>query len=113
MKKLTFVIVAVLIALNITSCNKCDGEDPEARIVNNGTETASVQIKTTGGNTVNLNNIDPGEESEYVSYAPGEVVFTITVKQMELIDTVEMSTCYYYDIMIDSTDNINTISIER
>ena len=112
-KNILFILFLGIIPLNFTACDRCDGEDPSARIVNNGTETASVQIKTSGGNTVNLNNIDPETSSEYVAYAPGEVVFTITISQSELIDTVMMDECYYYDITIDSNNAIVTLPIER
>ena len=108
-----YISFLLMIPLNFTGCDKCDGEDPSARIVNNGTETASVQIKTSGGNTVNLNNVDPETSSEYVAYSPGEIVFTITISQSELIDTVMMNECYYYDITIDSNNAIVTLPIER
>jgi hypothetical protein len=112
-KILVTLFAVSILTLNISSCNKCDGEDPAARIVNNGTETASVQIKTSGGNTENLNNVDPGTSSEYVTYSPGEIVFTISILQSELIDTVMMSECIDYDIVIDTNNSINTTSIER
>jgi len=111
--KALVILFLGMIPMNFSGCDKCKGEDPAARIVNNGTETASVQIKTSGGNTVNLNNVDPESSSEYVTYAPGEVVFTITISQTELIDTVMLSECYYYDIVINSDNSINTLSIER
>ena len=63
-------VIALLAVTEFSSCKKCKGENPSARIVNNGTSKASVQIKTSGGNTVNLNNVDPGTSSAYASYAP-------------------------------------------
>lgn len=106
--------MTLIVALQlITSCKKCKNEDPSARIVNNGTEKASVQIKTTGGNTVNINNIEPGTASPYSSYAPGITTFTIVVGNNELVETVKMEECFNYDIIIDSNNNILTKTYDR
>ncbi len=54
-----------LLGLGLTSCSKeCEGENPRAFVQNNGIEKVSVQIKTSNGNTENINNIDPGKSSE-------------------------------------------------
>jgi hypothetical protein len=112
--KLTAALsLAATIILGFTSCKKCDGEDPAARIVNEGSEKASVQIKTSGGNTENINNIQPGTSSEYVSYAPGEVVFTATVDSVLFVDTVFMSECFDYDIIINENNTITATAIDR
>ena len=64
-----------LFAITMNGCKKCKDEDPRARIINNGTQKASVQIKTSGGNTVNINNVDPSTSSAYSSYASGHWLF--------------------------------------
>lgn len=106
-----FIIGITLMSLN--SCKKCKGEDPSAKIINTGTIKASVQIKTSGGNTVNINNVDPGTSSPSSSYAPGEVVFTITVDNTNYVDTVLMAECFDYDIAIDANNVITTTAIDR
>lgn len=100
-----------IVALN--SCKTCKNEDPSARIINNGTEKASVQIKTSGGNTTNINNVDPGASSSYASYAAGTVTFTITVSDSDYVETVQMEDCYNYDIAIDANNIITTTAIDR
>lgn len=97
----------------MNSCKKCKGEDPSARIINNGTKKASVQIKTSGGNTININNVDPGISSSYASYAAGTTTFTITVSAVNYSRTVDMSQCYNYDIAIDGNNNISVNPIDR
>jgi len=109
---LTIVLVA-LFAITMNSCKKCKNEDPRARIINNGTEKASVQIKTSGGNTVNINNVDPGTSSTYSSYAVGLVTFTITVKTIDYVKTFNMDKCFDYDIAIDASNNITSTPIDR
>jgi hypothetical protein len=116
MKIARFLLITILvglIAVQMSSCKKCKGEDPSARIINNGTNKASVQIKTTDGNTVNINNVDPGTSSAYASYAAGNITFTITVINNNFVKTVPMSKCFYYDIAIDANNNITSTAIDR
>jgi hypothetical protein len=109
---LTIISITFIIS-GLCSCHKCKNEDPSARIINNGTSKASVQIKTSGGNTVNINNIDPGASSPYSSYAPGTVTFTITIANTNHVETVNMENCFNYDITINSNNNISTTVIDR
>jgi len=112
---LSFFVIAAfsLFALVLNSCIECDGENPRARIINNGTKEVSVQIKTSGGNTENLNNVDAGKTSDYRNYSPGIITFTLKVDKDEYVKEVEMGTCYEYDIEIDSDNNITTSSTDR
>jgi hypothetical protein len=116
MKNLKFALTLVIVGLfliTMSSCKKCKNEDPRAKIINNGTQKASVQIKTSNGNTVNINNIDPGTSSPYNSYAAGQVTFTITVSSNDYVKTFDMGKCYYYDIAIDANNNITSVPTDR
>lgn len=112
------IIPLVTIALTIfmASC-KCKNEDPRARVVNEGSQEISVQIMTSGGNTENINNIAPGETSEFSYYAPGEVQFTIVVGEgnnsTEYVEQVLMEECYEYDIVLDANNNITSVPTDR
>ena len=111
-KFITFFLFALL-ALSLSSCKKCKNEQPAARIINNGTKTASVQIQTSNGNTVNINNVEPGTSSSYSNYAAGQVKFTLKISGVDYEETVQLSNCFYYDIAIDSNNNITTVAIDR
>lgn len=113
-KFLFMIAIAALFTMTITSCKKkCNGEDPRARIINNGTQKAGVQIKTSGGNTVNINDVQAGTSSGYSSYAAGQVTFTLKVNNIDYVKTVAMSQCYDYDIAIDVNGNITSTAISR
>ena len=86
---------------------------PRARIVNNGTAKASVQIKTSNGSTVNINNVDPGTSSEYASYAAGTITFTITVNSVSYEKITTVANCYDYDIAIDAAGVITITAKDR
>ena len=108
------LVVTSLLVITMESCKKgCDGEDPKARIINSGTDKASVQIKTSGGNTVNINDVEAGSTSAFSSYAPGETTFTIKVSNVDYVKTVSMGDCYDYNITIDATNNITITSSSR
>ena len=107
------MVVAILFMAGMSSCDKCDDENPRARVINQGTVDASVQIKTSNGSTENINNVMPKTSSDARSYASGLVTFTITLNKSELVETVQMDNCHEYDIVIDSNNNISTVSRDR
>lgn len=116
MKNLKIVLTIVLtglLSLTMNSCKKCKGEAPRARIVNNGTQKADVQVKTSNGNTVNINNVASGTVSSYSSYAAGQVTFTINVANTNYVKTVDVANCYDYEIIIDASNNIAVTAIDR
>jgi len=112
-KFLMMVMFTCLLAITFNSCKKCKNEDPRARVINNGTKVASVQIKTSGGNTENINNVNPGATSEVRSYAPGLVTYTISIEQNNFIYQVTMVECFEYDILIDANNNITSSPTDR
>lgn len=105
--------VAVLFTAGMSSCDKCDNENPRAKVINHGSTDASVQIKTSNGNTENINNVMTHTSSDARSYAKGLVTFTITLGKTELVETVQMDSCHEYDIVIDADNNINTVIRDR
>lgn len=115
MKKV--LIVSAALFFGFTSCKECKNEDPRARVVNNGTESVSVHIETSGGNTININNIDAGQSSSFETYAPGTVNFTITVGSGNISTdyntTVQMEECFEYDIQIDANNNMTSVPTDR
>lgn len=113
MKRFSFLLTLLLFTITLSSCDKCDGEKPRARITNNGTGDASVQIKTSGGSTENLNNVPTGTTSEYRNYDAGHIVYTVTVDKVEYVEEVHMSECYEYEIIIDSNNSITTTQKDR
>jgi hypothetical protein len=112
-KLFVFICLTTFFTITLISCKRCRHEDPRARIINNSTQTVSVQVKTSGGNTVNLNNVNPGETSSYASYAPGIITFTVKVNGVDYVKTVQMDECFDYDISIDSNNTITSLAIDR
>lgn len=111
------ILILLVAAIGFVGCKKCKGEDPRARVVNNGSQSVSVHIQTSGGNTVNINNIDAGMSSEYQSFAPGAVDYTITVgngnNSNDYQTSVTMEECFEYDIQIDENNQITSVPTDR
>lgn len=66
-------------ALFLFACGD-DNDPPRFRLQNDADEEASVQIKTSGGNTININNIEPDSVSPYQNSSQGQIDITATVK---------------------------------
>lgn len=101
--------------LTLGSCTeRCDNDDPRARIVNNGTAKASVQIQTSGGNTENINNVEAGQMSDWRSFAAGSTEFTVAIQgENDTVVAVNMLNCYEYSIVIDGQNNVSSTATER
>jgi hypothetical protein len=111
MSKIVFTKIIILLFasfLFLNNCSPCDGEDPTVVLTNNGTGRADIQIKTTGGNTENLNNIEIGSSSERRSFARGEIEFTISIQgnTEDIVYLLEVKTCTDYDVKINSDNSI-------
>jgi len=114
--RLTKAAAAFLFIATLSSgcSDACDAEDPRARIVNNGSDKASVQIKTSGGNTENINNIETGTMSDWRSFAPGVTEFTVVVTgSTDTLVFVTMLECYEYSININSADQVTSSAVVR
>ena len=107
------VLFAGFVAVAATGCKKCKDEDPRARITNNGTQRASVQVQTSGGNTVNINNVDPGASSDYANYAAGKATFTLKVNNVDYAKTLDVSKCHEYTVAIDRNNVITVTDKDR
>ena len=108
----------LLLAFAISSCSKkCSNEQPRARVLNNGTSTVSVGIKTSNGSTVNINNVAVQTSTPYVSYAAGNITFTISVTvngtKTDYVKDVAVGNCYDYDIAIDANNVITVKTTDR
>ncbi len=106
-KSLTVVALSLLFVF--AGCdNGCDKENPSVILTNNGTEKADIKIKTSGGNTENINNIQPGASSEKRTFAPGEIKFTVNIQGVQ--DPVEYlllaNYCNTYTVSINEDNTV-------
>ena len=114
MKIITF-LVSLFVFLSLMGCAGCDGERPSVVLVNNGTGKADIQIKTSGGNTENINNVQPGTSSERRFFEPGNIEFTIAIQGVNdpVIYNLQATTCYDYTVTINPDNSVTSSGRER
>ncbi|MEN8191737.1 MAG: hypothetical protein ABFS12_02900 [Bacteroidota bacterium] len=109
MKKNVLFMLFSFVFVTIGCSDDCEEQNPTVKLVNNGTDVADIQIKTSGGNTENINNIEPGTSSERRSFAPGTIEFTIDIKgvteQIEYSFTVVY--CNDYTVTINENNQVS------
>lgn len=108
--KLAAILISLFICFLIVGCDSCDGENPSVLLVNNGTGKADIQIKTSGGNTENMNNIQPGTTSERRTFARGDIEFTISIQgvQDDIVYVLHTDFCNDYTVTINSDNSVTS-----
>ncbi|WP_460218827.1 hypothetical protein [Psychroserpens sp. MEBiC05023] len=92
----------------------CSGQDPQARITNNGTVNVTLQIATIDGTVLHtVQDLAPGNSSSYLMFAEGDIIFNISKNTTGIADekvVYAMGECMSFDIEVD-TDNYLTNAI--
>ena len=113
MKKIAFII-SLCFSLFLLGCG-CDGEDPSVVLTNNGTGKADIQIKTSGGNTENINNIMPGTSSERRTFKSGDIEFTINIQGVNdpVVYVLHANSCNDYTVTVKPDNTVTSSGKER
>lgn len=113
--KVLISLIVIALSISFTGCSGCDGENPTVMLVNNGTGKADIQIKTSGGNTENINNVLVGTQSERRSFAEGDVEFTINIQGVNdpVVYNLRISTCRDYTVTINSDNSVSSSFNDR
>ncbi len=90
------------------NCSKCDNEPPGVTLVNNGSGKADIQIKTSNGNTENVNNVLSGTSSPQRTFAAGTIEFTIAIQGVDnsIKYNLETQNCNDYTVIIKSENTV-------
>ena len=109
MKTVAFLIL-LCVCISFIGCDSCEGENPSVLLTNNGTGKADIQIKTSGGNTENINNIEPGTSSERRTFARGDIEFTISIQgvQDDIVYVLHTDFCNDYTVTINSDNSVTS-----
>jgi len=79
-------IFSILFLLTITGCGT--EADPEFRVTNQRVDKANVQVKTSGGNTININDVIQGQLTDYQSTAEGTIIVTAVIQNEPITPTI-------------------------
>lgn len=112
MKKIMFGIFSVLFLITITGCGT--EADPEFRVTNQRPDKANVQIKTSDGNTININDVLQGQLTAYQSTKEGNIVVTAVIQNEPITPTITFTARNdeSYTIVI-VTGNTPTLRIDQ
>ena len=88
MKTMMRYLIVVALAVILQACS--EDKDPEIRVRNDRGTKANVQLKTSGGNTININDIASGQTTDYQSVAEGKVDASASIQN----ETVSPTTSF-------------------
>ncbi|MBT8265955.1 MAG: hypothetical protein KJO41_02085 [Bacteroidia bacterium] len=88
----------------------CVGNNPEARITNNGTEAIDLDIFDMNGNLLGfVHNLAPGDTSIWISFPTGETLFAVSRDSFEDEKVIyTMNTCMIFDMEVESTNTLSS-----
>ena len=73
-------LFAIFLMMSVVACSTDPENPPTFRVRNDRATDASLQVKTSAGNTININNVQPSTTSDYQGVATGQVDITVTTK---------------------------------
>lgn len=85
MKRIILILVATGFLIPFVGCS--DDPDPQFRIRNERSDKANVQIQTSGGNTININDVQGGQTTSYQPAAEGTIVATAVIQNESVSPT--------------------------
>lgn len=77
MKALFVILIAAGFLVSLPGCSD---DPPQFRVRNDRPSKANVQVKTSGGNTININDVQPGTVTAYQTAAEGVIEATATIQ---------------------------------
>jgi hypothetical protein len=86
MKKILVGILNFAFLIALVSCS--EEADPQFRIRNERSTKANVQVQTSGGNTININDVEAGQITAYQTAAQGNVIVTAVIQDESVSPTV-------------------------
>ena len=101
------ILVGILsLAFLIASISCSDETGPKFRIRNERSTKANVQIQTSGGNTININDVEPGQTTVYQTASEGNIIATAVIQN----ESVSPTTTFFaannerYTVVIQTTN---------
>ena len=92
-----------------SDANNCIGDNPEARITNNGSVPIDLDIFNENGDLIGfVHNLAPGNTSNWIIFPPGDILFAVsndTYEDEKVIYT--MTTCMIFDMEFESNNSLS------
>jgi hypothetical protein len=95
---------------NATATTFCDNQDPQSRLINNGTIAYTFTIIDIDQNVIEILNVAPGASSSWSSFNEGLTIFSVDGSAYNVSDSkvvLDMSTCTKVEIVINNLNEVN------
>jgi hypothetical protein len=92
MKSIIIGILSLVFFILINGCSH--STDPQFRIRNELVDKVNVSVQTSIGNKVNINDVEPGQTTEYQSASEGNITATAII-QNESVSFVAVKNTHY------------------
>ncbi|MBU2493077.1 MAG: hypothetical protein KJ571_10675 [Bacteroidetes bacterium] len=86
MKKIIVGILSLVFIITIIGCS--EETDPKFRVQNERSDKANVQFQTSGGNTININEVAAGQTTEYQIVAEGNTIVTAVIQKESISPSI-------------------------
>ena len=94
-------------ATAVATDSSCSGQDPKARITNNGTVDVDLEIYDVDGNLIGYEyGVEPGDHSDWKDFSSGEVSFLVSNGSSDKLVVVEMGTCMKFDMEVGPNNQL-------
>lgn len=88
----------------------CIDQDPQARLMNNGSIAVTLQIATLDGTILHtVQDLAPGNTSSYLSFDSGDIIFNVSKNTTGVSDdkvVFTMGQCMSYEMEVDSSNTL-------
>ncbi|MCL4547092.1 MAG: hypothetical protein M1495_00805 [Bacteroidetes bacterium] len=108
MKKIFIGILGLIFFVLINGCSS--NTDPQFRMRNEQSNKVNVNIQTTGSNKFSINNIEPGQTTDYQKFSEGNITVTVVTQNESASFLAAKNT--HYTIVI-STGKPPTVHVDQ
>lgn len=114
MKHILFILIGTGLIVSLMACSTSPDDVAHFRVRNDRSTKASVQVKTSGGNTININDVESGVTTGYQDATVGSIDVTAGIQGESVSPTmtfVAQSGANYTIVVANTTPpSLNIIS---
>lgn len=102
MKNVVFLLISIIFMGAFIGCSE---EAPSVRVYNERSTKANVQIKSSTGNTINLNDVEAGQTTVFQNVTEGGMECTAVIQSEAISPTIVFNAAndYNYTIVVGNT----------
>jgi hypothetical protein len=114
MKQSLLILFIAGLVLSQFGCSTDPENQPRFRIKNDRATKVNLQIKTSGGNTININDVLPGQTTEYRDAAAGDIEATAIIQDVSVSPTTtfnaQMNKSYTIVVVNSNPPTLNVVT---